>query len=94
MTIGGHGRRHLWFDHAPAEPVAAEIADSAVWLAAEPAPWVFAYPYGASGADAPTLLARAGFGAAFHARPTASTGPWDLGRVDAEDPAFLDTLDR
>ena len=88
MTIGGHGRRHLWLDHEPADRVAAEVASSARWLVAEPQPWAFAYPYGAGSPAARAELERSGFAAAFHARPTASTGRWDLGRFDAEDDAF------
>jgi peptidoglycan/xylan/chitin deacetylase (PgdA/CDA1 family) len=92
MTIAGHGRRHLWFDHEPEDRVAAEIEASATWLGREPRPWAFAYPYGAGAPAATTALERCGFAAAFHARPTASTGRWDLGRVDAEDEAFAATV--
>jgi peptidoglycan/xylan/chitin deacetylase (PgdA/CDA1 family) len=92
MTIGGHGRRHLWFDWASPDEVAREIADSAAWLASEPTPWAFAYPYGAAGAEAPASLAAAGFAAAFHASPTRASGRYDLGRVDAEDRSFEQSL--
>jgi peptidoglycan/xylan/chitin deacetylase (PgdA/CDA1 family) len=88
LTIGGHGRRHLWFDHAGPPAVAAEIAESAAFLAAGPRPWAFAYPYGASSEAALVELARHGFGAAFRATPGTATGAFDLGRVDAEDAAF------
>jgi len=88
MTIGGHGRRHLWFDHEPAERVVAEVAASAAFLAAEPRPWTFAYPYGASSPAAIAALAERGFAAAFHAAPRPAIGRFDLGRVDGEDPAF------
>lgn len=84
MTIGGHGRRHLWLDWEPADRVGAEIADSAAFLAGEPKPWLFAYPYGAGRPAATAALAAAGFDAAFHARPGAATGRYDLGRIDAE----------
>jgi hypothetical protein len=88
MAIGGHGSRHLWFDHESADRVTAEVEASAASLGPEPRPWVFAYPYGAGCPAATAALQRCGFSAAFHARPTASAGPWDLGRVDAEDDDF------
>ena len=88
MTFGGHGRRHLWFDWEPPDRVLREIADSAAWLAPEPAPWAFAYPYGAAGPHAPAALAAAGFAAAFRARPAQPGNPYDLGRIDAEDAGF------
>ena len=69
VTIGGHGRRHLWFDYAPPRAVRAEIADSAAFLAGDPRPWPFAYPYGATGPGVGRALAGAGFAAAFHASP-------------------------
>jgi peptidoglycan/xylan/chitin deacetylase (PgdA/CDA1 family) len=94
MTMGGHGRRHLWFDHEPDERVTDEIEASAAWLAPEPRPWAFAYPYGAAGPTSSEALERTGFAAAFHARPTlpAPTGRWDLGRVDAEGPELAAAL--
>jgi peptidoglycan/xylan/chitin deacetylase (PgdA/CDA1 family) len=85
MSIGGHGRRHLWLDREPADRVRAEIADSAAFLAPEPRPWAFAYPYGAGHPLATAGLEAAGFAAAFHARPNVAAGRFDLGRVDAED---------
>jgi peptidoglycan/xylan/chitin deacetylase (PgdA/CDA1 family) len=88
QTIGGHGRRHVWFDHEPAQRVAAEIAASAAFLTGEPQPWVFAYPYGASGAESRARLSEAPFAAAFHASPRTPAARFDLGRVDGEDPAF------
>ena len=84
MTIGGHGRRHLWLDWEPADRIRAEIADSATFLAADPKPWAFAYPYGAGHPAATSALEAAGFAAAFHASPWLATGRFDLGRVDAE----------
>ena len=92
QAIGGHGRRHLWFDHGPTSRVADEIRASAGFLADEPRPWPFAYPYGAADATAPARLAEAGFGAAFHAKPTSSAGRFDLGRIDAEDPRFAEIV--
>jgi peptidoglycan/xylan/chitin deacetylase (PgdA/CDA1 family) len=94
MTIGGHGRRHLWFDHEPRDRVVAEIEASASWLSPQPRPWPFAYPYGAGAPVAAEALARLGFAAAFHAaaaRP-APTGRWDLGRVDADGPGLSAAL--
>ncbi|MFL5681217.1 MAG: polysaccharide deacetylase family protein [Chloroflexota bacterium] len=88
MTIGGHGLRHLWLDHEPMGRVRDEIDASAALVAGDRAPAPFAYPYGAGRAEAPDLLAKAGFTAAFHASPTVSEGRWDLGRVDAEDRTF------
>jgi peptidoglycan/xylan/chitin deacetylase (PgdA/CDA1 family) len=92
LTIGGHGRRHLWFDHAPPPAVRAEIADSAAFLGGEPRPWPFAYPYGAAGPGTGRTLAGAGFAAAFHASPRAASGTMDLGRFDAEDAGFEASL--
>ena len=92
QVIGGHGERHLWFDHEPAPRVAGEIRTSARYLIDQPRPWAFAYPYGASDVTATTELAAAGFAAAFHASPVASTGRFDLGRVDGEDAAFADLV--
>lgn len=88
MTVGGHGRRHLWLDHEPADLVAGEVEASAAWLAGDPHPWAFAYPYGAGSPAAERALEESRFAAAFHARPTASAGRWDLGRFDAEDGRF------
>jgi peptidoglycan/xylan/chitin deacetylase (PgdA/CDA1 family) len=93
MTIGGHGRRHLWFDREPADGIRAEIADSATFLAADPEPWAFAYPFGAGHAAATAGLEAAGFAAAFHAAPRTAIGPFDLGRIDAEDGALATALD-
>jgi peptidoglycan/xylan/chitin deacetylase (PgdA/CDA1 family) len=93
MAIGGHGRRHLWLDWEPADRIRSEIADSATFLAADPKPWAFAYPYGAGHPAATAGLAAAQFGAAFHAAPRTATGRFDLGRVDAEDEALDAALD-
>jgi peptidoglycan/xylan/chitin deacetylase (PgdA/CDA1 family) len=89
QVIGGHGRRHLWFDHEPVDRVASEIAASAHFLLGGPRPWAFAYPYGAADATAATRLEAEGFAAAFHAAPMASRGRFDLGRIDGEDPRFV-----
>ncbi|MFL5673105.1 MAG: hypothetical protein ACJ77C_13545, partial [Chloroflexota bacterium] len=86
------GQRHLWFDHEPPERVAAEIAASVRFLMDEPRPWAFAYPYGASHVTAARQLADAGFAAAFHASPMASSHRFDLGRVDGEDPRFIELI--
>jgi hypothetical protein len=88
QVIGGHGERHLWFDHEPAARVADEIRASARFLIDEPRPWAFAYPYGASDMTAIRELSDGGFAAAFHASPVASTGRFDLGRIDGEEPAL------
>jgi peptidoglycan/xylan/chitin deacetylase (PgdA/CDA1 family) len=93
MTIGGHGRRHLWFDWESADRVRAEIADSAAFLASEPGPWAFAYPYGAGHPLATTALEEAGFAAAFHARPQEARGRFDLGRVDAEGDGLAEAVE-
>jgi len=92
QVIGGHGRRHLWFDHASPPRVADEIRASARLLLDESRPWAFAYPYGASDPTAGRQLAEAGFAAAFHASPVASTGRFDLGRIDGEDPRFSELV--
>ena len=88
LTIGGHGRRHLWFDHEPAARVVGEVEASAAFLAEEPRPWAFAYPYGASSTAATDALAGNGFAAGFHAAPRSASGAFDLGRLDGEDPSF------
>lgn len=93
MTIGGHGRRHLWLDWEPRDRVRAEIADSARFLAPEPKPWAFAYPYGAGHPVATNALERADFAAAFHAAPRTASGRFDLGRIDAEDGALAAALE-
>lgn len=93
LTIGGHGRRHLWFDDAPAPRVRDEIAASATFLAREPRPWAFAYPYGAASPGAVRTLHQHRFGGAFRASPHAATGAFDLGRVDGEDPASASTIE-
>ena len=92
QVIGGHGKRHLWFDHQPPQRVADEISASARFLIADPRPWVFAYPYGASDRTAAGRLAQTGFAAAFHAAPMASTGRFDLGRIDGEDARFAELV--
>lgn len=92
QAIGGHGERHLWFDHEPAARVAREIRSSARFLVDEHRPWAFAYPYGASDVTAVRELTEAGFAAAFHASPMPATGRFDLGRVDGEDPGFAQVV--
>jgi peptidoglycan/xylan/chitin deacetylase (PgdA/CDA1 family) len=92
LTIGGHGRRHLWFDHTAASRVRDEIDASAAFLADEPRPWAFAYPYGAASPNAVDELAGQDFGGAFHAARRVATGRFDLGRVDGEDLAFGSTI--
>ena len=84
MTIGGHGRRHLWMDFEPGDVVRDEVAESAAFAAANDGSAPFAYPYGAAGPTAVAALREAGFAAAFHASPRRATGRFDLGRVDAE----------
>ena len=93
QVIGGHGRRHLWFDHVAAADVADEIAVSAAFLADDRGPWPFAYPYGASSPGAAALLERSGFGAAFHASPREPFGRSGIGRVDAETGELDQALD-
>ncbi len=88
LTVGGHGRRHPWFDHADPARVGQEIAASAALVAGSPPPWPFAYPYGAPSDVAIDELAAHGFAAAFHAAPRSPTGPFDLGRIDAEEAGF------
>jgi peptidoglycan/xylan/chitin deacetylase (PgdA/CDA1 family) len=94
MTIGGHGRRHLWLDHEPAERVRDEVRATARWLVSEPRPWAFAYPYGAPSPTAvDAFAAESAFGAAFLAAPRAGQDRWHLGRIDAEDGALAAALD-
>jgi peptidoglycan/xylan/chitin deacetylase (PgdA/CDA1 family) len=91
MAIGGHGRRHLWLDHAPAAAVRAEVGASARFLSDEARPWAFAYPYGAATPASAAIVAEHGFAAAFRAAPRDPAGRHHLGRIDAEDPK-LDAL--
>ena len=67
LTIGGHGRRHVWFDHEISGSCRGRGRGERTFLASEPAPWAFAYPYGASSPAALDALPSNGFSAAFHA---------------------------
>lgn len=87
MHFGGHSRTHPWFDWIMPEQRQAEIRASAAWLSQiEPGPWAFAYPYGGLSDDAPELLERNGFLAAFTTRAQVQhPHPYFIGRLDGEE---------
>ena len=86
MHFGGHSFSHPWFDFIDVNQQAQEIDASAVWLAGiEPGPWAFAYPYGGLNPQAPPLLAKHGFVAAFTTQPRLThPDPFYIGRLDGE----------
>jgi peptidoglycan/xylan/chitin deacetylase (PgdA/CDA1 family) len=86
MHCGGHSHRHPWFDWIGPEPLQAEIAASANWLAeVEPGPWAFAYPYGGLNPAAAGVLAAHKFAAAFTTvEQTRHTDAYLIGRLDGE----------
>lgn len=93
MTLGGHGRTHPWLDAVDDERCRDEITASAAFLASYDAgPWPFAYPFGAAPASARATLADAGFVAAFTTIPTRDDDRYHIGRVDGDDPGWLDVL--
>lgn len=87
MHFGGHSRSHPWFDWIDAEARTGEIGASAAWLQQfEPGPWAFAYPYGGHSKDAPSLLKKYGFVAAFTTQAQLRHGhPYFIGRLDGEE---------
>jgi hypothetical protein len=87
MHFGGHSRNHHWFDWIDAEARAAEIKASASWLQQfESEPWAFAYPYGRLSDDAPQLMQKYGFIAAFTTQVQLShSDPYSIGRLDGEE---------
>ncbi|HJR80428.1 MAG TPA: polysaccharide deacetylase family protein [Anaerolineales bacterium] len=87
MHFGGHSRTHPWFDWIGAEQREVEIKASAAWLSQiEPGPWAFAYPYGGLCDDAPELLSKNGFIAAFTTQTQFQhTNPYFIGRLDGEE---------
>jgi hypothetical protein len=87
MHFGGHSRNHPWFDWIDAEARTSEIKASAEWLQQfEPQPWAFAYPYGGLSEDAPHLLNRHGFVAAFTTQTQLRhPDPFYIGRLDGEE---------
>jgi peptidoglycan/xylan/chitin deacetylase (PgdA/CDA1 family) len=85
MTLGGHGRDHTWLDW-DAATAEREIEASARFLdQLEPAPWAFAYPYGAPPPNARGRLAAAGFAAAFTTRAGQRPSRFEIGRHDADE---------
>jgi peptidoglycan/xylan/chitin deacetylase (PgdA/CDA1 family) len=89
MTIGGHTRHHPWLDGLERAAVRAEVAESAEHLRAiAPGPWPFAYPYGGVPRGADTILASAGFGAAFTTVADDRSDRFHIGRRDADDQAW------
>ena len=86
MAIGGHGRDHPWLDWVGQSRVRDEMAASASFLGAfAPGPWPFAYPYGAVPRGARSLLAGAGFAAAFTTRAGVRHDRYRIGRHDGDE---------
>ena len=87
MHFGGHSLTHPWFDWINTEQREAEIKASAAWLSQlELGPWAFAYPYGGLSDDAPELLNKNGFIAAFTTQTQLQhTNPYFIGRLDGEE---------
>ena len=93
MTLGGHGRTHPWLDALDEAAHRDEIAASAELLARYgQGPWPFAYPYGAAPPAARSLLGDGGFAAAFTTNPTERSDRFHIGRVDGDDPAWLESF--
>jgi peptidoglycan/xylan/chitin deacetylase (PgdA/CDA1 family) len=86
MTLGGHGRHHLWLDGLSPAAVRAELGSSAAFLAGHGSgPWPFAYPYGGVPRGAAGLLRAAGFTAAFTTRAGVRRSRFLIGRHDADE---------
>jgi peptidoglycan/xylan/chitin deacetylase (PgdA/CDA1 family) len=87
MHFGGHSRTHPWFDWIDADTRNSEIKASSDWLQqVEPEPWAFAYPYGGLSQDAPNLLKKHGFIAAFTTRAHfRHSEQYLIGRLDGEE---------
>lgn len=89
MTFGGHGQGHRWLDALRPAAVRAEIAASAEHLRGiAPGPWPFAYPYGGVPRGAGSILASAGFAAAFTTQPDGRSDRFHIGRRDGDDPSW------
>jgi peptidoglycan/xylan/chitin deacetylase (PgdA/CDA1 family) len=87
MNFGGHSASHPWFDFIDAARRDSEIRASSENLAGfETAPFAFAYPYGGLANDAPGMLEREGFRAAFTTRSqTMHPDEFYIGRYDGEE---------
>jgi peptidoglycan/xylan/chitin deacetylase (PgdA/CDA1 family) len=87
MHFGGHSHDHPWFDWIDAAARDREVKVSADWLARfEPGPWAFAYPYGGLSEDAPHILQKHGFVAAFTTKTQFThSDPYYIGRLDGEE---------
>jgi peptidoglycan/xylan/chitin deacetylase (PgdA/CDA1 family) len=93
MTLGGHGRTHPWLDALDEEARRDEIAASAALLTScAKGPWPFAYPYGAAPPSAGSLLGDAGFAAAFTTNATERSDRFHIGRIDGDDPRWLESF--
>jgi peptidoglycan/xylan/chitin deacetylase (PgdA/CDA1 family) len=89
MTIGGHTRGHRWLDALDRAAVRAEVRASAEHVRTiAPGPWPFAYPYGGVPRGARSVLASAGFAAAFTTLPDDRSDRFHIGRRDGDDPAW------
>jgi peptidoglycan/xylan/chitin deacetylase (PgdA/CDA1 family) len=87
MHFGGHSRTHPWFDWIDADSRNTEIKESSEWLQqVELEPWAFAYPYGGLSQDAPNLLKKHGFIAAFTTcAQLRHSEQYLIGRLDGEE---------
>jgi peptidoglycan/xylan/chitin deacetylase (PgdA/CDA1 family) len=93
MTLGGHGREHYWLDAVDEATRRSEIAASAADLTRYGGgPWPFAYPYGGLPPSPRSLLSPAGFAAAFTTVPDQRSDRYRIGRVDGDDPGWLERL--
>jgi len=86
VEIGSHGRSHLALDRLEPARLGEELEGSAAELAALglPTPRLLAYPFGRADEPARVAARRAGYAAAFTARPgrvTPASDPFALPRV-------------
>jgi peptidoglycan/xylan/chitin deacetylase (PgdA/CDA1 family) len=92
MEVGGHGAAHVWLDSLGRADQAAEIGQTAAFLARvygrPPADWVMCYPFGAYNADTLSLLPGAGCALGLTTRVDLATNlraPLELPRLDTND---------
>ena len=92
MEVGGHGAEHVWLDSLGRADQAAEIEQTAAFLARvyerPPADWVMCYPFGAYNADTLSLLPGAGCALGLTTRVDLAANlraPLELPRLDTND---------
>jgi peptidoglycan/xylan/chitin deacetylase (PgdA/CDA1 family) len=92
MEVGGHGAAHVWLDSLDRAGQAAEIAQTAAFLArvhGQPAvDWSMCYPFGAYNADTLSLLSGAGCVLGLTTRVDFARSlqvPLELPRLDTND---------